>query len=266
MKTIFNFTDREDKISKSGTNPEILIRVTEQDTNTVYTPEINIKKKFPPESKIYIQPYSIEGYVGDPVDFGTIQEPEIKSVINADVSPDQVKFRLKVIENTENSIKKVLGTCYDIKPWQPANISLLDIGESKIDSIFQIEVVENEKPRIIFKTGLGLKTDISRSSWLKGIFFTAALREILLKYIIEEDQFSECKIKKKFIEHFENITGEDFPKNYEPGKEGTAKWINSAIAEFSNNHVKKGISLISIMPDNEIELKDKALFTRSNNR
>ena len=45
MKTIFNFTDREDKISKSGTNPEILIRVTEQDTNTVYTPEINIKKK-----------------------------------------------------------------------------------------------------------------------------------------------------------------------------------------------------------------------------
>ena len=55
----------------------------------------------------------------------------------------------------------------------------------------------------------------------------------------------------------------DFPENYEHGKEGTAKWINSAIAGFSTNYVKKGISLISIMPDNEVELKDKALFTGS---
>ena len=45
MKTVFNFTDREDRISKTGINPEILIRVADKNSNTVYTPEINIKKK-----------------------------------------------------------------------------------------------------------------------------------------------------------------------------------------------------------------------------
>ena len=31
--------------------------------------------------------------------------------------------------------------------------------------------------------------------------------------------------------------------------------------EFSNNNVKKGISLISIMPDSDVEIEEKALFT-----
>ena len=262
MKTVFNFTDREDRISKTGINPEILIRVADKNSNTVYTPEINIKKKFPPHSKIYIQPYSIEGYVGNPEYFGTVEEPEVKDVENADVSPDQIRFRLKIIENTENPIKKVLGTCLDIRPWQPATSSLLDIGESKIDSIYQVEVIEDEKPRIIFKSGLGLKSDISRSNWLKGIFFTAALREILLKYIIEADQFKECKIRKDFVKHFEDLTSEPFPDTYVAGMDGTYKWLNIALSEFSTNNVKKGVSLISIMPDSEIDLKEKALFAR----
>ena len=86
MKTIFNFTDREDRISKTGVNPEILIRVAEKNSNTIYTPEIAIRKKFPPSSKIYIQPYSIEGYVGNPEYFGTIRKPSWADLKRLDLS------------------------------------------------------------------------------------------------------------------------------------------------------------------------------------
>ena len=42
---------------------------------------------------------------------------------------------------------------------------------------------------------------------------------------------------------------------------GTRKWLNQALSEFSNNNFKKGISLISIMPDSDIEIEAKPLFT-----
>ena len=263
MKRVLNFTDRDDHISKSGLNAEIQIHVQDKNSNTIYTPEINIKKDYPKNSKIYIQPYSTEGYVGTPVYFGTIENPDNKSVEDADASPDQIRFNLKVVEDTDNPIKKVLGTCYAIKPWQPANSSMLEIGEQNIDSIYQIEVIENEKPKIIFKQGLGFKADIQRSNWLKGIIFTAALREILLKYIIESEEFKECKIKRQYVEFFKTILKEPFPEKYISGDDanGTRKWLNLALSEFSNNNFKKGISLISIMPDSDIEIEAKALFT-----
>ena len=58
MKSVLNFTDRDDRISKSGLNSEIQIHVQYKNSNTIYTPSINIKKDYPKNSKIYIQPYS----------------------------------------------------------------------------------------------------------------------------------------------------------------------------------------------------------------
>ena len=54
-----------------------------------------------------------------------------------------------------------------------------------------------------------------------------------------------------------------FPEKYISGDDanGTRKWLNQALSEFSNNNFKKGISLISIMPDSDIEIEAKPLFT-----
>ena len=46
MKSVLNFTDRDDHISKSGLNAEIQIHVQDKNSNTIYTPEINIKKDY----------------------------------------------------------------------------------------------------------------------------------------------------------------------------------------------------------------------------
>jgi hypothetical protein len=85
----------------------------------------------------------------------------------------------------------------------------------------------------------------------------------LLKYIIESEEFKECKIKRQYVEFFKTILKEPFPEKYISGDDanGTRKWLNLALSEFSNNNFKKGISLISIMPDSDIEIEAKALFT-----
>ena len=69
-------------------------------------------------------------------------------------------------------------------------------------------------PIVMFKKGLGLKSDLKTSNYLKGIIFTGSLREILIRYIFDSDTFLECEIREDYIRHFKSLTKEPFPKKH----------------------------------------------------
>ena len=264
MKKLLNYTSRKDNISKSGKDAEIIIRVIDKDSHSLFSPELNIdeQKNFPKNAQVFIQAYSTDGYVGDPIDFGTIENIKNITIEEPNASPDQIRFRLKIIENNDNSLKKVLGTCYQIRPHAPKKNTLLLFGEGKIDSVYELLMDPNDVPKILFKTGLGLKSDINRSSFLKGIFFTAALREILLRYIVDYEDFIECEVRKDYSQHFKNLINEVLPTQYSNDTENnTHNWINKAIRAFTNHQVKTGVSLIAIMPTNEIKIEEKLTWS-----
>lgn len=260
MKNLLNFTERQDNIRKVGTNPEVKIIVREDSGLTEFEPIIKFdeNRNLPSDARIYIQAYSNDGYVGIPVEFGTVSKPDTKIIKDSDVGKDEIRFRLKVISANEK-IKKVLATCYKIMPW--GTNTWLIIGTRDQDSLIEYEIIPNESPILYFKKGFGLEKDLEQSNYLKSIHFSNAIREILKTYIYEEDIFLECKIKKVWVEHFEKLTDVQFPnKNTE--NEELNDYINKSIKYFleDKNSNLGGKSLLEVIPDSSILIKDKLTF------
>ena len=261
MKKVLNYTERNDQIVISGENPEIKINVLEEDGVTFFEPEIKFNQnKFPEESEIYIQPYTTQGYVGEPVYYGTINKPIISKTIEPYASRDELYFRIKIIEKKEDEkekIRKVLSFKDKIKAAGSKNV--IQFGEAEIQSIFELRMKPNEVPTVMFKKGLGLKSDLKISNYLKGIIFTACLREILLRYIFDSDNFKECEVREDYVKHFKQLTKENFPTK-EDDKDKIFEWLDLALERYSNNYVKKDKNLINIMPTNEIKIEDKLVY------
>ena len=157
-------------------------------------------RNLPSDARIYIQAYSNDGYVGIPVEFGTVSKPDTKIIKDSDVGKDEIRFRLKVISAKEK-IKKVLATCYKIMPW--GTNTWLIIGTRDQDSLIEYEIIPNEVLFFILKR-IWIRKRLEQSNYLKSIHFSNAIREILKTYIYEEDIFLECKIKKVWVDHLKN--------------------------------------------------------------
>ena len=260
MKNLLNFTNRQDDIRKVGNNPEVKIIVREENGITEYEPIIKFDKErnFPQEAKVFIQAYSNEGYVGQPVQFGTVLKPDNRIIKDPEVGKDEIRFRLKVISAGEK-INKVLGTCYKIAPW--GTQTWLIIGTREQDCLIDYEIIPNDTPILYFQKGFGLEKDLELSNYLKSIHFNNAIREILKTYILEEDNFSECKIRKIWVEHFKDISGLEFPSKNDDD-EIQKNFLNKSIKNFleQKNQSLGAKSLIDVMPDSSILLKDKLIF------
>ena len=262
MKKILNYTERNDQISISGEDPEIKINITEENGETFYEPEIKFANdKFPDGSEVYLQPYTTQGgYVGEPVYYGTVNEPLIIKTHEPNATRDELYFRVKIIEkknDIEKKIRKVLSFKDKIKAAGSKN--LLQFGEAEIQSIFELRMLPSEIPTIMFKKGLGIKSDLKNSNYLKGIIFTGCLREILIRYIFDSDKFADCDVRDDYIKQFKFLTKKEFPKKNDDIDE-IYEWLDLALERFSNYYVKKNKNLINIMPTSDIKIEDKFLY------
>ena len=95
----------------------------------------------------------------------------------------------------------------------------------------------NSIPIVMFKKGLGLKSDLKSSNYLKGIIFTGSVREILIRYIFDADTFLECDVREDYVKHFKMLTKEPFPKK-EDEKDDIFNWIDLALRRYSTYYVK----------------------------
>ena len=263
MKNLLNFTGRQDNIRKIGGRnnpPEIKIIVNESEGITEYEPIISIDKerKLPPDAKVYIQAYSNDGYVGRPEEFGTVAKPHNKIIKDPEVGKDEIKFRLKIVSSSEK-IKKILATCYQIYPW--GTQTLLIIGTRDQDCLIEYEINPSDTPILYFKKGYGLEKDLEQSNYLKSIHFNNAIREILKTYIADEDVFTDCKVKKQWVSNFQTLTGENFPDKTTDALK-VKDFINKSIKKFldQKNSLLDGKSLMDVMPNSSVLLKDKLTF------
>ena len=260
MKNLINYTERQDNIRKVGANPEIKVIVKEDAGFTEFEPIIKFDedRNLPSDAKVLIQAYSNDGYVGKPIEFGTVSKPNTKILIDHDIGKDEIKFRLKVVSSNDK-IKKVLATCYKIMPW--GTNTWLIIGARDQDCLIEYEINPNDTPVLFFQKGFGLERDLEQSNYLKSIHFGNAIREILKTYIYEEDNFIECKIRKIWVDHFEKLNVEDFPTKLSDNYE-IKDFINKSIKNFleDKNSSLGGKSLIDVIPDSSVLIKDKLTF------
>ena len=99
MKKILNYTDRKDSIIIGGDNPEVKINIIEEDGETFFEPEIKFEEnKFPHDGEIFIQPYTVHGYVGKPVYYGNVKEPLNTKTLEPYASKDELYFRVKIVQ------------------------------------------------------------------------------------------------------------------------------------------------------------------------
>lgn len=257
MRNIFNYTDRKDDIRKTGDNPEIKIDVIEKDGVTEYEPQIKIdlNRKLPKDSRVLIQAYSNSGFVGIPIEYGTVGSPKIIKTKETDVGKDEIKFRLKIVSDDKS--KKILASCYKIEPW--GSVTWLKVGKRDQDSLIEYVIEPNEIPILYFKKGFGLERDLEQSSYLKNIHYSYAVREVLQTYIIKAETFSDCKVRDVWIEKFQSLTKEDLPEKLdEDGKD----WLDKAVAAFLDEKQQglNGKSLIDLMPDSSMILSEKLTF------
>jgi hypothetical protein len=261
MKKILNYTNRKDSIIISGDNPEIKINIIEDDGETFFEPEIKFEEnKFPVNSEIYIQPYTVHGYVGKPVYYGNVKEPLNSRTLEPYASKDELYFRVKIVQPQDDpniKIKKVIS--FKDKIRSAGSKNLIQFGEADIDSIYEIRMKPNSIPIVMFKKGLGLKSDLKNSNYLKGIIFTGSVREILMRYIFDSDTFTECEVREDYVRHFKTLTKEPFPKKEDETDE-IMSWIELALRRYSNYYVKKNKNLINIMPNSDVKIEEKLTY------
>ena len=154
MKKILNYTDRKDSIIISGDNPEVKINIIEEDGETFFEPEIKFEEnKFPSDGEIFIQPYTVHGYVGKPVYYGNVKEPLNTKTLEPYASKDELYFRVKIVQKQIDptiKIKKVIS--FKDKIRSAGSKNLIQFGEAEIDSIYEIRMKPNSMIAIVRKT------------------------------------------------------------------------------------------------------------------
>ncbi len=257
---IFNYTDRKDVLRIGGDDPELVIKTWQTDDGMKFEPIIKIDEKrgFPKEAKIKMQAYSTKGnnYVSDSFDFGTVEKPELKSV-EIETGVEGTLFSFRIVDDEHN----ILCLADGIKPKKGS--TLLEYAEDEQDMLFKLSIVPDQIPIVYFKKGFGLKTLLNESNFLRGFIFTPAIKDVLTKYLMMPDEFEDCHVKKDWIKHFTKLCdGEKPPKKDEFWEEEDDStkgelWINKAIDGFTNKPNPKKIKLIDLIPDKDIDIKEK---------
>lgn len=257
---IFNYTDRKDVLRIGGDDPELVIKTWQTEDGMKFEPIIKIDEKrgFPKEAKIKMQAYSTKGnnYVSDSFDFGTVYEPNLKSV-EIETGVEGTLFSFRIVDDEHNILCLVDG----IKPKKGS--SLLEYAEDEQDMLFKLSIVPDQIPIVYFKKGYGLKTLLNESNFLRGFIFTPAIKDVLTKYLMMPGEFEDCHVKKDWIKHFQKMADGDEPPTADEfweEEEGSTKgelWINKAIDGFTNKPNQKKIILIDLIPDKDIDIKEK---------
>lgn len=256
----FNYTNRSDTLRVSGDDPELIIKSWATDNGMKFEPFIKIdeKRKFPSNAIIKIQAYSTRGdnYVSEPYSFGTISEPDLKTV-ELETGLEGTNFSFRIVDTDKN----VLCLIEPIRPKKGS--TLLEYAEDdQQDVLYKLSIVPDQIPIVFFKKGYGLKTLLNESGFLKGFVFTPAIKDVLTKYLLMPEEFEDCEIRKDWIKNFTKLTNEDPPKkeDFWKGDEKETngeQWINKAIVRFTNKPNPKKVKLIDLIPNKDVSIKEK---------
>ncbi len=208
-----NRTGRE-KILIQGEKPEIKITAKQEGQFLSWFAEINLDPahKFKDDYRIKIQAYEKNGVAKKPTDMGTVKEPkQTGQALIKEIHIDRVLFRLKIIDKDN----KIRGYAQRIpltnddprerqKKFEEQSSTILPIQETNnINVPYKIQLSLNEKPILLLKANLNLKERFKNDIHTKTLIYSAAIREILIKYLTDKE-FANDKNKKDFINTIKN--------------------------------------------------------------
>ena len=208
------------KIFHSGVYPEIVIKAEQKKECLIYRAELNLdpKHKFNDNFSITLQAYEKNGLAKEPLSMGTVGNPkDLATIVVEDINIDSILFRFK-ITNDKNIIK---GWADQISITQEDNLSdgskttsdqsdtILPIQETdQINTPFKIEMIPNERPKLLLKAGLNLKEKFKREITTKVFIYTSVIRQILFTYLVDEE-FNDDPKKKQFLQKIKDNAGGD---------------------------------------------------------
>ncbi len=271
---VSNRTGRK-KIFYKGDNPEIKIFAEQKNNFLKYRTELNLnpENNYKSNYKITIQAYEKNGIADKPYDMGTIGSPSnLASVSVKDINIDSILFRLKIFD--ENNIIKGYASKIPVvseldqseekdkskkKDTDSESDTILPVQETNnINVPFRILMSSGQKPILQLKANLNLKEKLRNDITTKTLIYTAAIKEILTNYLIDEDYKNDLN-KNIFIDKVRQNCGEDLP---DPPKEflnsdkainpDASEWIDAAVTGCLNrttNFQNKQSSLFSIFSD-----------------
>ena len=218
--------------------------------------------KFQDNFRIKIQAYEKNGIAKQPTDMGTVGKPDRKGeALISDIHIDRVLFRLKIVDQNN----KVMGYAQKIpitnedpverqKKIQEQSNTILPIQETNsINVPYKIQLNLNEKPVLLLKANLNLKERFKNDIHTKTLIYSAAIREILLKYLTDKE-YSNDKNKKLFIQKIKDNCAGDVPEEpdqmIEEGQklsEEGLSWIEIVTEKCLNKPVNFQGKQISLM-------------------
>jgi hypothetical protein len=233
------------KIFHSGVNPEIVIKAEQKKKYLLFRAELNLdpKHKFNNDFAITLQAYEKNGLAKVPLDMGTVGKPiDLAYIIVEYINIDSILFRLKITDN-KNVIKgwadQISITLDDnfsegAKALSDQSDTILPIQETdQISTPFKLQMIPNERPKLLLKARLNLKEKFKREITTKVFIYTSVIRQILFTYLADEE-FNDDPKKKQFLQKIKDNAGgdledppEDIMENNKITDEGH-EWIEKA--------------------------------------
>jgi len=189
----FNYTGRL-KIPEKFTK----IKIFETENSTYFNAYLDIKNLgFPGHANVFVESYFNANFLR--FDYGTVNElkPPTNTFLNELPNIDQLRFRVKVIDNS-NELHKIIGISDNIYPEGLLNdgvkksilpVLFEDIG----NQIWKVDFTGNGPVLILNceKNYPGIRNHIKSNPYFLGLIYPIAIRFILEKIILEDTFDSE---------------------------------------------------------------------------
>ncbi len=178
-----------------------------------------------------------------------------------DIDPELIKIAVKVV----NLDGKILAKADKIQPesdddteedneknkkkYKQINESFFIWKVAELGhTMYQMEIVSHRRPTILLNKDLRLINLLTNNYRYQAFLFPSLLRELLIRYLTDEDLFS-CSVREKLMENFTKISKCFFDYNDEKSSSYQEKiaWVDTVIDAFSfenkfKNHILKELN------------------------
>ena len=112
-----------------------------------------------------------------------------------------------------------------------------DFKNTPLDVPYQVKCISGERPQVLCNSKINFKEKLSSSAYLQSIVMPSIFREVLIKYMFDEELEDEDWLENVFKFISENLTDEKYPDRVNGSfvkKSETLDWIEMVTDRFAS--------------------------------
>lgn len=245
----FNFTGKK-KLSWKGNDRDLVIQLAQHEGENYELSILFNLDRFLEQHKnnlVYVTPYIGNASVVN--FFGTVGEVnnEVKEINISDLSPiSLIKLSVSVVDEKNNSVtiyadrvkpEEVVIDKKEQSKSQKLQSSLFNFKNTPLDVPYQVKCISGERPQVLCNSRINFKEKLSSSAYLQSIVMPSIFREVLIKYMFDEELEDEDWLENVFKFISENLTDEKYPDRVNGSfvkKSETLDWIEMVTDRFAS--------------------------------